>query len=293
MNTIANQSGQMTQLLKRICQVPGQRVLTEINTLQQHTAPNLARDGTRQLVPTQINRSQVVQPSYLCPSNSFLDKSRDLKVFKLQIPKGIEPVNRFEDKFKEARDEHDPTLTGIYTAQLAIEEQKESEKNAGDNSTQEVEVRKLDMQNQNGEVEEIEEGQIEEQWLQISPGKSSSGRLKETTFEQVRTASRFSVLSDLEETEKPENQNEDVVEKVMEGTELRNEENEIEVIEKRKEKEIREDGEHRVEKEESSVLRQSIPRNSKTNHRTISTVAHDIACPCCHVLSVAPRDHGV
>lgn len=58
----------------------------------------------------------------------------------------------------------------------------------------------------------------------------------------------------------------------MEGTELRNEENEIEVIEKRKEKEIREDGEHRVEKEESSVLRQSIPRNSKTNHRTISTV---------------------
>ena len=145
-------------------------------------------------------------------------------------------------------------------------------KNAGDNSTQEVEVRKLDMQNQNGEVEEIEEGQIEEQWLQISPGKSSSGRLKETTFEQVRTASRFSVLSDLEETEKPENQNEDVVEKVMEGTELRNEENEIEVIEKRKEKEIREDGEHRVEKEESSVLRQSIPRNSKTNHRTISTV---------------------
>ncbi|KAG5399725.1 hypothetical protein IGI04_014332 [Brassica rapa subsp. trilocularis] len=118
-------------------------------------------------------------------------------------------------------------------AQLAIEEQKESEKNAGDNSTQEVEVRKLDMQNQNGEVEEIEEGQIEEQWLQISPGKSSSGRLKETTFEQVRTASRFSVLSDLEETEKPENQNEDVVEKVMEGTELRNEENEIEGRERR------------------------------------------------------------
>lgn len=60
------------------------------------------------------------------------------------------------------------------------------------------------MQIQNGEVEELEEGQIEEKWSQITPGKSSSPRLKETTFEKVKTASRFSLLSDLEETEKPE-----------------------------------------------------------------------------------------
>ncbi|KAF3594066.1 hypothetical protein DY000_02021057 [Brassica cretica] len=120
-------------------------------------------------------------------------------------------------------------------AQLAIGEQKESLKSAGESSTQEVEVRNLDMQIQNGEVEELEEGQMEEKWSQITPGKSSSPRLKETTFEQVKTASRFSVLSDLEETEKPEmvqsmniameNQNEDVEEKVMESPELQNEMN--------------------------------------------------------------------
>ena len=131
-------------------------------------------------------------------------------------------------------------------AQLAIGEQKESVKSVGESSTQEVEVRNLDMQIQNGEVEELEEGQIEEKWSQITPGKSSSPRLKQTTFEQVKTASRFSVLSDLEETEKPEmvqsmniameNQNEDVEEKIMESPELPNEMNVIEVGKKGRKK---------------------------------------------------------
>ncbi|KAF2530457.1 hypothetical protein F2Q70_00029417 [Brassica cretica] len=97
-------------------------------------------------------------------------------------------------------------------AQLAIGEQKESVKSAGESSTQEVEVRNLDMQIQNGGLK---------QFLDF-------------------------VLSDLEETEKTEmvqsmniameNQNEDVEEKVLESPELQNEVNVIEVGKKGRKK---------------------------------------------------------
>ncbi|KAG2266638.1 hypothetical protein Bca52824_073717 [Brassica carinata] len=69
-----------------------------------------------------------------------------------------------------------------------------------------------------------------------------------------------------------ENQNEDVEEKVIESPKLQNEMNGIEVGKKGEKEGIKEDGEHRVEKGESSTLRPSIPRSSKTNHRIIPTV---------------------
>ena len=97
-----------------------------------------------------------------------------------------------------------------------------SSKKQGESGGNEVDVfvvenDKLELQNIEQD-DEIEEGQVVEEWYNVSNGKSSSKR-QELKYGHVKLASRFEVLNDLEETEKVEEPEKQSVKDNMEESE--------------------------------------------------------------------------
>lgn len=114
--------------------------------------------------------------------------------------------------------------------------------------------------------EDIEEGQIREEW--VTPGKSgrNSGNQKNLQYGEVRiaTPSRFSALSMLEEDE-----NEKIEEVSVKEKEVEKEEDKVT---EREEVEINEEDEEDKEEKQDDfhIPRQSLPRGSKDRHKVLS-----------------------
>ncbi|KAL0837967.1 hypothetical protein Bca101_089857 [Brassica carinata] len=137
-----------------------------------------------------------------------------------------------------------------------------SSKKQGESGGNEVDVfvvenDKLELQNIEQD-DEIEEGQVVEEWYNVSNGKSSSKR-QELKYGHVKLASRFEVLNDLEETEKVEEPEKQSVKDNMEESESLKQDEKSEVLNDLEETEKVEEPEKQSVKdnmEESESLKQ-------------------------------------
>lgn len=134
-------------------------------------------------------------------------------------------------------------------------------------------------------VSEVEEGQIENEWLDVTPGKAgrNSEQKRDLKYGEVRiiSSSRFSALSILEGEEELE-ENEKVNEESMmdDGSNELQENKEVVMKDKMKVDDISEDVnvEEKQQQHVNEVVetqRQRLPRQSKTNHKVVTEVTHN------------------